>query len=281
MVAACVLLVIAVLGGTLLTFLYDRSAPLSARVCMGACIGLALLATVGFLSALGLGLGPGCIFLSATVLLLPMLLLYHSVYRPLVLDCIRASKKSISFSYLFFYFAMAVLLGLVFSHAAYERSAGIFTGLTNNLGDLPLHLQVIASFDLGRNLPPEDPTYAGVRFAYPFFVDFLAAMLVRTGTSVISAMWTENMTLSLSLIGLMHYWTLLLTRSRLAGLIAPVLMVFSGGLGWWLLFQDAANNPDGFFSLLGRNRMVFTASALWFILCLWRSLCNPFTRRNG
>jgi len=218
---------------------------------MGACIGLALLATVGFLSALGLGLGPGCIFLSATVLLLPMLLLYHGTYRPLVLDCIRASKKSISFSYLFFYFAMAILLGLVFSHAAYERSAGIFTGLANNLGDLPLHLQVIASFDLGRNLPPEDPTYAGVRFAYPFFVDFLAAMLVRTGASVIGAIWIENMTLALSLVGLMHYWTLLLTRSRLAGLIAPVLVVFSGGLGWWLLFQDAGNSADGVFSLLG------------------------------
>jgi len=258
MLAAGILLFIAVLGGTLLTFLYDRSASLGARVCMGACIGLALLATAGFLSALWLGLGPGCIFLSAAILLLPMLLLYHSTYRRLILDCLRASKNFISFSpkrtvaaYLFFYFAMAVLLGLVFSRAVYERPGGIFTGIVNNLGDLPLHLQVIASFDLGHNLPPEDPTYAGVRFAYPFFADFLAAMLVRTGASVIGAMWLENMTLGLSLVGLMHYWTLLLTRNRLAGLIASVLVIFSGGLGWWLLFQDAGNNAGGFFSLLG------------------------------
>src|SRR5579864_9492879 len=152
MFAACILLLIAVLGGTLLTFLFDRGASLGARVCMGACIGPALLATVGFLSALWLGLGPGCIVLSASVLLLPILLLNRSAYRQPVSDSIGAAKGSISSSpgrrtaaYVFFYFALAVLLGMVFSRAAYERPDGIFTGLANNLGDLPMHLQVIAS----------------------------------------------------------------------------------------------------------------------------------------
>ena len=37
MFLACVLLVIATLSGILLTFLFDRTAPLSARLCMGAC----------------------------------------------------------------------------------------------------------------------------------------------------------------------------------------------------------------------------------------------------
>jgi len=206
MLAAGLLLLIATLGGTLLTFLFDRSASLGARVCMGACIGLVLLATVGFLSALWLGLGFGCILLSAIVLLLPMFLLYSRMYRRLILDSLSASKQAVSSSprhrtvaYLVFYFAMAVLLGMVFSRAVFERPDGIFTGAVNNLGDLPLHLQIIASFDLGHNLPPEDPTYAGVGFAYPFIVDFLAAMLVRTGAGVISAMWLESMTLALAL----------------------------------------------------------------------------------
>src|SRR5262249_14414686 len=76
----------------------------------------------------------------------------------------------------------------------YETPDGIFTAVRNNLGDLPLHLQVINSFAQGHNLPPEDPTFAGVRFAYPFMTDFLAAMLVKgAGADVISAMWAENM----------------------------------------------------------------------------------------
>jgi len=75
MFAACLLLLIAILAGTLLTFLFDRNAPRAARLCMGAAIGLALMATVGFLLALVLGLGTATIILSAGILLLPGLLL--------------------------------------------------------------------------------------------------------------------------------------------------------------------------------------------------------------
>ena len=59
MLAASLLLLIAVMGGTLLTFLYDGTAPFPARLAMGVSTGLALMATVGFLFALRLGLGAG------------------------------------------------------------------------------------------------------------------------------------------------------------------------------------------------------------------------------
>jgi len=77
MFAACLLLAIAIFGGTLLTFLFDRNAPRGARLCMGACIGMVLMATVGFLLALVLGLGAASITLSAVILLLPGLLLVN------------------------------------------------------------------------------------------------------------------------------------------------------------------------------------------------------------
>ena len=253
MFLALLLLIIAIIGGTLLTFLFDRRAPRAARLCMGACMGLALLATVGFLLALAFGLGPATLVLSAVTLLLPLLLLFHGEHRVLILNALRSPASSggsgMGIGSLVFYLAMAILLAMVFGRAAFERPSGIFTGVTNNLGDLPLHFQIINSFTQGNNLPPEDPTYSGVRFAYPFLVDFLTAMLVRAGAGVISAMWMQNMVLALSMVGLIHYWTLLLTRNRLAGVIAPLLVLFSGGMGWWLLFSDVSGG-DGLFSTL-------------------------------
>jgi hypothetical protein len=259
MLAACTLLVIAVVSGTLLTFLYDRTAPFPARLCMGACTGMALLAGIGFLLALWLGLRPLSITLAAIVLLLPFLLLIWGSFGEFVSYKVTLAwqRLSIAFpptratvAYVTFYCVMAVLLGLVFGRAAYETAGGIFTGVRNNLGDLPLHLQIISSFVQGQNIPPQDPTFAGVRFAYPFMVDFLTAMLVRAGADVISAMWMQNMLLALSLVGVLQYWTLLLTRNRLAGLIAPLLVIFSGGLGWAWLFHDLQNSDTGLFSLL-------------------------------
>ncbi|MGC2695128.1 MAG: hypothetical protein WA738_04990 [Candidatus Angelobacter sp.] len=254
MIAACLLLIIAIAGGTLLTFLFDHNAPGAARICLGACLGLPLMASIGFLLALAMGLTATSVTLSAVVLLLPFLLLLRRSYRQLVfinLFSRRAASLTSgrNVAYLLFYVAIGILLGLVFDRAVFIRPDGIFTGIVNNLGDLPLHLQIINSFAQGQNIPPVDPTYTGVRFAYPFLVDFLAAMLVRAGASVIAAMWIQNMALGLALMGSMHYWTLLLTRNRLAGIIAPMLVLFSGGLGWWLLFSDPVPN-DGVLSLL-------------------------------
>jgi hypothetical protein len=263
MSAACLLLFIAILGGTLLTFLFDLNAPRGARLCMGASIGMALMATIGFLLALVLGLGAATIILSAVILLLPSLLLLDRERRAVILNALRspasAGQKSSAagIGYLAFYLAIAILLAMVFNRAVFERPDGIYTGVMNNLGDLPLHLQVINSFAQGHNLPPEDPTFAGVRFAYPFLVDFLAAMMVRAGAGVIFAMWLQNMVMALALVGLLHYWTILLTRNRLAGVIAPLLVLFSGGLGWWLLFSESGGS-DGFFATLGNLQHDYT-----------------------
>jgi hypothetical protein len=263
MFGALLLLIVATIGGTLLTFLFDRSAPRGARLCMGACIGLALMATIGFLLSLALGLGPAAIVVTALILLLPLLLLLNGEQRAVILAALRPRASSSNNSgmagigYLIFYLVITILLAMVFGRAVFERPDGLYTGVTNNLGDLPLHLQVINSFTQGHNLPPEDPTYSGVRFAYPFLVDFLAAMLVRAGAGVILAMWLENMVLALALVGLLHYWTLLLTRNRLAGVIAPLLVLFSGGMGWWLLFYDVSSG-DALFSTLGSLQHDYT-----------------------
>ncbi len=254
MLAACLLLVLATVSGTLLTFRYDRSAPLLARVCMGAATGLALLAMEGYLLALAFELNATSIAFAMALQFLPGMLVVNAAFRQRALTEIRSALQSArtafrerplrSQAYILFYCAIAVVLGLVFSAGVYENADGIFTGIANNLGDLPLHMQVISSFAQGNNFPPEDPTYAGVRFAYPFLSDVLSAMLVKTGTTLINAMWLPNMLLALSLTGMMHYWTLLLTRSRLAGFIAPLLVLFSGGLGWtWILME--LHNSDG------------------------------------
>src|SRR5215813_7266507 len=192
MLAACLLLANAAIGGTMLTFLFDHEAPRAARLAMGTCLGMALLAGLGFVFALWMGLNAASIATSSVAMLLPLLLLINSKYRAQALAQFWTSRADSQKSrrkvgYLFFYLGITLLLALVFNRAVFARPDGIYTGVTNNLGDLPLHLQVINSFAQGQNLPPEDPTYAGVRFAYPFMVDFLAAMLVRTGSSVIAA----------------------------------------------------------------------------------------------
>jgi hypothetical protein len=138
----------------------------------------------------------------------------------------------------------AAFLAEVFSRVLFENEGGLYTGFINNLGDLPFHLQVTNSFAQGRNFPPEDPVFAGTPFAYPFMVDFLSAILLCHGYSLRCSLFVPNMLLALSFVILLRRWTIELTDNRLAGLLAPILVIFSGGLGWVMLIRDAPHKTS-------------------------------------
>jgi hypothetical protein len=156
----------------------------------------------------------------------------------------------ISAGYVIFYALIAITLWQVFSRAMIVSAEGISTGLLNNFGDLPFHLSVITSFAYGNNFPPQDPTYAGVRFTYPFLSDFVCAMFVRCGADLQQSMFIENFILGLAFVGLLHRWALVMLRDRFAAVITPLLVLLNGGFGWVLLFSKADKNKGELLGLL-------------------------------
>ena len=65
MIGSIALVLLVTLSGTVVTYLYDDEAPLSARLCAGACIGIAALGLVGFVFASLLGLTTSAVYLTA------------------------------------------------------------------------------------------------------------------------------------------------------------------------------------------------------------------------
>jgi hypothetical protein len=256
------LALIAIAGGTLLTYLYDRGAPLVSRLCAGAVLGFAAFGLLAFLYASLLGFTPVTLALAAASVALPLALLRETKLRAEVFRDLETALRDVRRAALhpslgttlpfLLYAGLALVLWLVFDRAMYDGADGIYTGLANNYGDLPFHLSVITSFVKGGNFPPEDPTYAGTAFTYPFLADFIAACFARAGASLREAMLLENVVLALGLTGLLHRWALVLTRDRLAAHLSPVLVLFSGGLGWWLLFSDASQTGQDMLGLLAR-----------------------------
>lgn len=268
MLFALALALVAIAGGAALTYLFDEDAPLVARLCMGACIGFAALGLFGFILASLLGFTSVALILTAVVVASPLVLLinvkrraevsadFHEAARSLHRAVLHPTRQTTS--YTVFYAFVAILLWLVFDRAMVELPDGIYTGVQNNYGDLPFHLSIITSFADGANFPPEDPTFAGARFTYPFVADFVAACFVRAGATLRQAMLLENLLLALSFVGLLHRLTLKLTRDWIAGLIAPVLVLFSGGLGWWNLLSHARESGQGLFGILMNLQQQYT-----------------------
>src|SRR5437016_1184508 len=259
MITSLALSVIAIASGTLLTYTYD-DAPLASRLCSGACIGFAAMALAGFILALLFGLNPYTIAFTAALLLLPALLLKSQSTRNQIDQDINQALKAVSratskpdrwaFIYFFFYATVAIVMWLVFSRALLDKPEGIATGVLNNYADLPFHISVITRFAIGQNFPPEDPTFAGVRFTYPFITDFISAMFVRAGASLRDSLFIENYIIGVALVGVLHRFGQQLLRNRTAAILTPVLIILNGGFGWAMFFSDVNQSDGGVFGVL-------------------------------
>ena len=266
--AALALVLLVTFSGTLTTYLYDDNAPLAARLCAGACVGITGLSLIGFVFSSFLFLSSTAILLTTLVCALPLaILIKPACAAALQSDLSKVSKATRRMTskpdlrttgYICFYLVVAIILWRVFNKAMIQDATGISTGLLNNFGDLPFHLSVITGFAYGNNFPPEDPTYAGVRFTYPFLSDFASAIFVKLGADLKQSMFIENFVLALSFVGLLHRWALVMLRDRLAAVLTPLLVLLNGGFGWVLLFTKAAKNEYGLLGALENLPPSFT-----------------------
>jgi len=275
MIISLVLALFVTASGTITTYLYDEDASFASRLCAGACIGLAALGLIGFVIASFLGLTPLTIALTVLILAVPFVTLRNATRWQVVQADLSTATQGIRrsllhptkapFGYILFYAAISIILWRVFSRAMIEVPDGIYTGVLNNFGDLPFHLSVITSFAYGNNFPPEDPTYAGVRFTYPFLTDFVSAIFVRCGADLRQSMFIENFILAVSFVGLLHRWALEMVRDRLAAVITPLLVILNGGFGWVLLWEQAKQYDQGFSAMFKSipNSLTIIPNTTW------------------
>lgn len=113
----------------------------------------------------------------------------------------------------------------------------------SNWSDLPVHLAIAQSLNAG-NFPPQVPYFAGVPLVYHWFADFHAAIAAdAAGLFAIPAMVVGSAVGAAALALCVHGLTRRLVGgigARRVALLAVVLAVFAGGLGWTRLVSDLA-----------------------------------------
>ena len=268
MIISLVLVLFATACGVVANYLYDRDASFGTRLCAGVCTGMAALGLICFMFALVFGLTTAAIILTTLVLALPFVALNNPSRRQLIQHDVIETYRTlhdavlhpgkIPFGYVSFYAITAVILWLCFRRAMIELPEGYYTGLLNNFGDLPFHISVVTGFAFGNNYPPQDPTFAGVKFTYPFLTDFISAIFVRCGATIRQSMFLENYPLALAFVGLLHRWAFVILRNRLAAVITPVLVILNGGFGWGMFVAAATDSQGGFLAFLKSLPVSFT-----------------------
>ncbi len=256
MLLSLLLLLLIASAGMMLTYLIADDEPLLWRLAAGCIVGSAIFGIAAFVISFAIGFSSASVIVSlAVTLALFGLIKYGDTAKRFKQDRDRAKgkldgasfKKSLGFVYYAFFF---LLFWFFFGQTVYQTSDGIFTGGSQNLGDLPYHIGAILGFSDAAKFPPDNPIWAGAKYAYPFITDFISACFVKLGIGYREAIVTQNVLWTFSLFVLLEKFVARVTANKLAGRIAPALLFLSGGLGFLWFLGDVSDSGKGIVSVL-------------------------------
>src|SRR5580765_6024027 len=145
MLIAIALIAILSLGGLAITYLFEREEPMLWRISAGCVIGHCVFGTLLFLTSFLLGFSSITIAIAVALTLTPVALLSKpGPRRTFIHDWAKAkgklqgatAQKFALFGYYSFFFVLFVFF---FDRAMIVNDLGIFTGGSQDLGDLPFH----------------------------------------------------------------------------------------------------------------------------------------------
>lgn len=269
MLITLIFILILAFSGFALTYLFADEETFLWRICAGNIIGSVIFGTLCFTVANFAGLSIPIVLTAFVISVLPLALFSKKeIQKKFKRDWDSAKGKlqgtnrarTLGFIYYAFFF---ILFWFFFERAMFETAEGIFTGGSQNLGDLPFHLGAIYSFTDGNNFPPQNPSYANAKFSYPFIADFLTACVMKFGADVKSVMHIQNVSWAFALLVILERFVYKFTGNKFAGKIAPALLFFSGGLGFLWFFKDFLNQAKDFIYFLNHLPSEYTITNIF------------------
>jgi hypothetical protein len=233
---------------------------LAAPARLGLAIVISVVASthlVHWLAVLTGGYGRGTIFAAAILLALPLPLALVRVPRLDVMAALRRADRALWRSWPAFAVGglAAAFVAVVLAGSIWRATpTGIVSGGTN-WSDFGVHLSIAESLNAG-NFPPQVPYFAGAPLVYHWFADFHAAIAARAaGLFSPPAMVVQSAVLAGALALVVHGLArhLFGRRGRRAAVIAAVLVIFAGGLGWIRFVTDVREGLGTPLELIARN----------------------------
>ncbi len=243
----------------LLLFLpgWSITAALQPRVDAAGRIGLAIVASVAlsthlvfWLSHLAGGYHRGVVFAAAALLGIPVVVMAWRARGP-GWHLLRRAWAELAVGAL-----AAAFVGAILAIGLWRVTPGGITSGGSNWSDLGVHLSIAETLNAGANFPPEVPYFAGEPLVYHWFADFHAAILAEAaGLFSVPAMIVQSSVLAgaLALLAFSLGRLLVRDRGRRVGVLAAILVIFGGGLGYVRLVGDVASGLGDPLDLIARN----------------------------
>lgn len=230
----------------------------SARLGLAIVLSVAISTYLVYAVSLAIGYRRETIFAVASLLALPLpVAAWRAGLRPIagqLRGAVNGARREVAV--LALALGAAGLVGAVLWASLWHATPGGVAAGGSNWSDLGVHLSIAQSLNAG-NFPPQVPYFAGAPLIYHWFADFHAAIAAQAaGIFAVPAFVASSAILAGALVLVVHGLARTILRgpgARRAALLAAVLVVVGGGLGWTRLVGDLATGVGDPITLVTHN----------------------------
>lgn len=140
--------------------------------------------------------------------------------------------------------AWFIYFGWFWSHAlTFDQAGNLRAGLVNIWGDWAAHFTMGSAMGYRELFLSESPFLIGNRFSYPFITNFISAVLIRAGVPFFDAFIVPSFIGSCLLVVALFYFFVSLLRSQKLAIMASLIFLLNGGLGFVYFGNDVLSSP--------------------------------------
>lgn len=149
------------------------------------------------------------------------------------------------------YFAAWITYFFLFWRQAvfFDKSGNFFAGQVNIWGDWAAHFTMTTALAT-RGIFITSPLMVGTKFSYPFLADLVSAVLLRSGVPFIPAFVVPSFLFSVAIVVALFFFYRQIFRSRTIAILASLIFLFNGGIGFWYFVQDISHSPKPLYTLV-------------------------------
>lgn len=156
----------------------------------------------------------------------------------------RAEKESLTFLWLalpvFLFFAFTL-----FTHTLPEQNGALYAG-QSTYGDMNMHLGFITSLAVQKTFPPFYSILPYQPLGYPFLCDSVSASLLTLGAGLRVAYMAPMLVAGGLFFGGVYFFLEGWLKDKQKSILAWVLFVLNGGLGFIYFMDSLRGNPENF-----------------------------------
>jgi len=124
----------------------------------------------------------------------------------------------------------------------FDKFGNLLAAHVNLWGDWAAHFTMGSALGYRQLFLTSSPFLLGERFSYPFITNFLSGLLIRFQVPFLLSFVIPSFCFSVLLIGALFYFFKTIFQSRKIALIASLIFLLNGGLGFLFFFHDVSTS---------------------------------------